>query len=488
MDLVSHRADHRRCRRAGCARRLSDDVAHYQKLLARHARARAGRGARGRAGRRAGCRSGAFVSLLDRTARQSRFASAFAASSRSGGRSGATCASSSAARYGLELDHGRPPLVARPDDAPAPARPGRAARAALPRPQDPRRGALPLLRLGTLGRWLSASDPRPVRADERASAARPAQHAARRRQDGARRRRAPSGAAARAAQAGEFGDYSTNAAMLLRAGAGRAAARDRRAARRGARERLAGELERVEVAGPGFLNLFSPTAGIAPRSRDVLAAGERFGAGGATRRERILDRVRLRQPDRPAASPPAAATRRTATRSRGSSPSTATTSRASTTSTTPARRCASSASRCARARAARRCPRAATRATTSPSWRRRSTGRRGRPRRSSRARPSSSMLARIRATLERFGVGSTAFFSERTLHEGDPSAVEPGARGARARPGTRYRSEGALWLRTTTLRRRQGPRAASAPTASRPTSPPTSPTTRTSASAASSAS
>ena len=54
-------------------------------------------------------------------------------------------------------------------------------------------------------------------------------------------------------------------------------------------EGLLGEdLERVEVAGPGFLNLVLSDAWHQRALRWVLDAGERFGAGGAARPERIL--------------------------------------------------------------------------------------------------------------------------------------------------------------------------------------------------------
>jgi arginyl-tRNA synthetase len=58
------------------------------------------------------------------------------------------------------------------------------------------------------------------------------------------------------------------------------------------------------------------------------------------------------------------------------------------------------------------------------------------------------LLTRIKATLERYRVHYDRFFSERTLHEGSPSYI------ARAltiveEGGNSYRSDGALWLRTT---------------------------------------
>jgi arginyl-tRNA synthetase len=58
------------------------------------------------------------------------------------------------------------------------------------------------------------------------------------------------------------------------------------------------------------------------------------------------------------------------------------------------------------------------------------------------------LLAGIKATLVRYGVHFDNFFSERTLHEGSPSGVER-ALSALEASGHTYRSDGALWLRTT---------------------------------------
>jgi arginyl-tRNA synthetase len=60
------------------------------------------------------------------------------------------------------------------------------------------------------------------------------------------------------------------------------------------------------------------------------------------------------------------------------------------------------------------------------------------------------MLAAIKATLDRYGVHFDVFFSERTLHEGSPSELER-ALAAVQSAGHVYRSEGALWLRTTSF-------------------------------------
>ena len=81
-------------------------------------------------------------------------------------------------------------------------------------------------------------------------------------------------------QAG-FGDYATNAAMLMSKAAGES---PRDVADRVAAElqtRLGDALDRVEVAGPGFLNLFLTDTWYANALADVLAAGDTFGGGGA---------------------------------------------------------------------------------------------------------------------------------------------------------------------------------------------------------------
>jgi arginyl-tRNA synthetase len=84
-----------------------------------------------------------------------------------------------------------------------------------------------------------------------------------------------------------FGDYATNAAMLL---APRAGVPPREVAGRLAEEleqRLGAALERVEVAGPGFLNLFMSDAWLVAALGHVLTAGDRFGGGGAQPVEKV---------------------------------------------------------------------------------------------------------------------------------------------------------------------------------------------------------
>ncbi|HEV7942363.1 MAG TPA: arginine--tRNA ligase [Solirubrobacteraceae bacterium] len=85
----------------------------------------------------------------------------------------------------------------------------------------------------------------------------------------------------------ELGDYSTNAALVL-ASAARTSPRElAQGIGAGLAERLHGRLTRFEVAGPGFLNLHLDDDWHRQSLAAVLAVGQRFGAGGALR-ERIL--------------------------------------------------------------------------------------------------------------------------------------------------------------------------------------------------------
>jgi arginyl-tRNA synthetase len=85
-----------------------------------------------------------------------------------------------------------------------------------------------------------------------------------------------------------FGDYSTNAAMLLAPVVGEPPRDVAGRLGEGVRDRLGDQLERVEVAGPGFLNLFLADSWFVDAARDVLEAGGAWGAATAVERERIL--------------------------------------------------------------------------------------------------------------------------------------------------------------------------------------------------------
>jgi arginyl-tRNA synthetase len=86
----------------------------------------------------------------------------------------------------------------------------------------------------------------------------------------------------------DFGDYSTNAALLLAPGLGVPPRELAERLGRALEERLGDRLERFEVAGPGFVNLFLSDGWLIDALAGILAAGEAFGAGGAGERERIL--------------------------------------------------------------------------------------------------------------------------------------------------------------------------------------------------------
>ena len=83
----------------------------------------------------------------------------------------------------------------------------------------------------------------------------------------------------------EHGDYATNVAMRLGPQNGRPP--------RELAEQLAGQatelelVERAEVAGPGFLNLFLRPAWYAEALGEILEAGERYGGGFAETAERV---------------------------------------------------------------------------------------------------------------------------------------------------------------------------------------------------------
>jgi arginyl-tRNA synthetase len=83
------------------------------------------------------------------------------------------------------------------------------------------------------------------------------------------------------------GDYATNAALVLAPVVHRPPREVAQELRDALAERLGPALDRAEVAGPGFLNLFLADAWHVEAVDRVLAAGDRFGAGSAQPPERI---------------------------------------------------------------------------------------------------------------------------------------------------------------------------------------------------------
>ena len=246
-----------------------------------------------------------------------------------------------------------------------------------------------------------------------------------------------------------FGDYSTNAAMLLAGSVGQPPRDIAERLGEDLQQRLGTGLARYEIAGPGFLNIFLADSWYADALAHVIERGAAYGGGGAERPERILVEFVSANPTGPLV---AASGRHAAygdalaailafhgheiqreyylndagaqVRKLGES--------------VQARALGQPVPEGGYegdyvAELAQEIPDSAT------------------------ADPDhlaqeavAKMLERIQATLTRFGVQHDRVFSERSLYEGEPSAV----RRALARleeSGHTYRSEGALWLRTTTF-------------------------------------
>ena len=133
------------------------------------------------------------------------------------------------------------------------------------------------------------------------------------------------------------GDLATNLALLL--------AKPLKASPRRLAEQIVaalafppGLVASVEIAGPGFINFRLASDQLAGVLRTIIAAGARYGRTQARRAEAGERRVRLGEPDRPAARGARAPGRDRATPSPRCSSGPGGPSRASSTTTTRARR------------------------------------------------------------------------------------------------------------------------------------------------------
>jgi arginyl-tRNA synthetase len=244
----------------------------------------------------------------------------------------------------------------------------------------------------------------------------------------------------------EFGDYSTNAAMLLAPVLG--AAPREIAGRLGdvLVQRLGDRLDHVEVAGPGFLNLFLSDAWYRDALGDALRAGHGFGGHGAEVAERVLIEFVSANPTGPltAAGGRHAAYGDALARTLEFAGHAVEREYYINDHGSQVRRLGESI-------------RARARGEELPEGgyegdyvRELANGLAG----AADGDPdelalagAERMLEQIRATLQRFRVEFDNWFSERSLHESEPSAVEAHY-GELERERHIYRSDGAVWLRT----------------------------------------
>ena len=245
----------------------------------------------------------------------------------------------------------------------------------------------------------------------------------------------------------EFGDYSTNAAMLLAPVLGEPPRQIAERLGDELRTHLDGGLEKVEVAGPGFLNLFLSDGWFREALSAVLAAGDAYGSGTATRSERVLVEFVSANPTGPttAASGRNAAYGDALARLLELAGHAVEREYYVNDYGSQVQKLGESIQARARGEAvpedgyegayvvelAERISDAATADVDAV------------------ARAGVELLLEgIRASLHRFRVDFDTWFSEASLHEGSPTAVQRSFAELEQR-GVTYRSEGALWLRST---------------------------------------
>ncbi|HEY2160911.1 MAG TPA: arginine--tRNA ligase [Solirubrobacteraceae bacterium] len=242
------------------------------------------------------------------------------------------------------------------------------------------------------------------------------------------------------------GDYSTNAAMLLAPALGEP---PRAVAERIGDELVAllgDDLERTEVAGPGFLNLFLSDDWHRRVLQSVLAAGAGFGGGAADPAERVMVEFVSANPTGPlvAASGRHAAYGDALARILEHYGHTVWREYYFNDAGNQIRLLGESVS--ARARG-EDVPEGGYQGEYVSELAAEIPGAPDLPTDELAARAVEILLAGIKATLERYGVRYDAYFSERTLHVGSPSMVQQ-AMSELEQNGYVYRSEGALWFRT----------------------------------------
>jgi arginyl-tRNA synthetase len=245
------------------------------------------------------------------------------------------------------------------------------------------------------------------------------------------------------------GDYATNAALLLAPVLGAPPPEIASSLGVELARGLGDQLARFEVAGPGFLNLYLSDGWHRRALALVLRAGERFGAGQVAHPERILIEFVSANPTGPLV---AASGRHAAygdalarmLRHVGHQ-----VSREYLVNDAGGQVRALGESVRARARG-EGVPPGGYQGDYVAALAERIPDADSAPVEELAERAVELLLDQIKATLERYGVHYDTFFSERTLHEGTPSAVDA-VLASLQESGELYRSEGALWLRTTSF-------------------------------------
>jgi arginyl-tRNA synthetase len=246
-----------------------------------------------------------------------------------------------------------------------------------------------------------------------------------------------------------FGDYSTNAAMLLAPVLGRPPRAIAEELGGELRERLAGALDRVEVAGPGFLNLVLADRWYREAVAHVLAAGDAFGGGAAGEPERVLIEFVSANPTGPitAAGGRHAAYGDSLGRVLELAGHEVTREYYVNDAGTQVQRLGESIR--ARARG-EDVPEGGYEGAYVADLAARIPGAADADPEELAARAVAMLREQLEATLRRFRVEFDVWFSERDLHAGEPSPVERASAQLEER-GHLYRHEGATWLRTTTF-------------------------------------
>jgi arginyl-tRNA synthetase len=244
-----------------------------------------------------------------------------------------------------------------------------------------------------------------------------------------------------------FGDYATNAAMLLAPVVG-APPRDV-AGQVGAelQGRLGAYLASAEVAGPGFLNLTLSDSWHVAALHEVLEAGDRYGAGAPDAAERILVEFVSANPTGPLT---AASGRHAAfgdALARLLSFSGHHVDREFYVNDAGSQIEKLGLSIRARARG-EELPEDGYKGDYVAELAERIPGAADMDLEELADRGVALMLERNRATMEAYRVHFDSWFSERSLYDGEPDAVQRAYEQLEAQ-GHLYRSEGALWLRTT---------------------------------------